>query len=73
MPIFLAKGLEFDAVIITDVIDSVYRSTSATTLYTACTRAFHRLYLISEGITSKLISSTLGDNIIQVVDRFYVT
>ncbi len=51
-----AKGLEFDAVIIADASDRTYWSDDdRRPLYTACTRALHRLYLCYENEMSKLI------------------
>ncbi|SFT23767.1 RNA polymerase recycling motor HelD [Paenibacillus sp. BC26] len=44
IPSYLAKGVEFDAVMIYDASSSVYRRESERKLfYTACTRAMHRL------------------------------
>lgn len=50
IPAYLAKGVEFDAVIIYDASRSVYGEESRRKLfYTACTRAMHRLMLYSVG------------------------
>jgi len=47
MPIYMAKGLEFDAVIIHDFDSQKLASLSdARLLYTACTRALHELKLL---------------------------
>ncbi|MBM4763452.1 RNA polymerase recycling motor HelD [Bacillus sp. B15-48] len=47
LPAYLAKGIEFDAVIIFNA--SCYREKSEQKLfYTACTRAMHELYLYSQ-------------------------
>jgi DNA helicase II / ATP-dependent DNA helicase PcrA len=54
VPTYLAKGIEFDAVIIYD--SSVYtRTEERKLLYTACTRAMHELYILSSGELSPLI------------------
>jgi len=56
-PAYLAKGLEFDAVIIYNVNDQTYRSAmERNILYTVCTRALHRLALVYSGNLSPLLS-----------------
>ncbi|WP_206915525.1 HelD family protein [Alicyclobacillus suci] len=47
VPIYLAKGLEFDAVLLVDVDDHHYdtSSLSAKLLYVGCTRALHKLHV----------------------------
>lgn len=48
IPVYLAKGVEFDAVLIYDTSSLVYRrENERKLLYTACTRAMHRLMLYS--------------------------
>ncbi|MFD1037742.1 RNA polymerase recycling motor HelD [Virgibacillus byunsanensis] len=48
LPIYLAKGIEFDAVIIPDASKQAYFMESDRTLfYTACTRAMHELVMVS--------------------------
>lgn len=50
IPAYLAKGIEFDAVILYDVSEKVYDDESLRRLfYTACTRAMHYLQLYSVG------------------------
>ncbi|MGD6818756.1 RNA polymerase recycling motor HelD [Metabacillus sp. 113a] len=50
LPAYLAKGIEFDAVIIYDASAHVYGAESERRLfYTACTRAMHVLQLFSAG------------------------
>ena len=59
---YLAKGLEFDAVIILDVDEKVYESSSKTDmklLYVAMTRALHNLELIY----NEKLPSSLGNKI----------
>lgn len=56
IPIYLAKGLEFDAVIIPDAdAQSYHRDTERKILYTACTRALHRLVLYYGANLSPLV------------------
>lgn len=50
MPVYLSKGLEFDAVIVCDADTKNYKSKEdKKLLYVECTRALHRLTLIGEG------------------------
>ena len=59
MPIYLAKGLEFDAVIGHDISAANYPdSRSRDTLYTICTRAMHNLTLCVEKEPSPLLEHT---------------
>ncbi|MGG6313602.1 HelD family protein [Paenibacillus macerans] len=46
LPAYLSKGLEFDAVIVTDVDRSHYGPGDAKLLYVGCTRALHELWLL---------------------------
>ncbi|MFT9269849.1 MAG: RNA polymerase recycling motor HelD [Liquorilactobacillus nagelii] len=55
LPVYLAKGLEFDAVIVYDVSELEYPNKHRSILYTACSRAMHRLTLLSIGTPAKLI------------------
>lgn len=54
VPTYLAKGIEFDAVIIYDS-SSYTRAEERKLLYTACTRAMHELYVLSKGRLSPLL------------------
>jgi DNA helicase-2/ATP-dependent DNA helicase PcrA len=48
--VYLAKGVEFDAVLIYDASPEAYgRDNERKLLYTACTRAMHRLHLYTTG------------------------
>ncbi|WP_145524081.1 RNA polymerase recycling motor HelD [Virgibacillus sp. SK37] len=50
LPVYLAKGIEFDAVIIPDASSNQYNRESERALfYTACTRAMHDLTMVSPG------------------------
>ncbi|MFN4184003.1 MAG: HelD family protein [Hyphomonas sp.] len=52
----LAKGLEFDRVIVPDVSAQTYRTEmDRNLLYVACTRAMHRLMIIAVGAPSYLL------------------
>ncbi len=56
IPAYLAKGIEFDAVILYDASAETYGDESLRRLfYTACTRAMHRLQLYSIGEGSPLL------------------
>ncbi|WP_125588005.1 RNA polymerase recycling motor HelD [Companilactobacillus jidongensis] len=58
MPIYLAKGLEFDAVIGHDVSAQNYPdSRSRDTLYTICTRAMHSLTICIDKTASPLLEN----------------
>ncbi|MDQ6421093.1 RNA polymerase recycling motor HelD [Paenibacillus sp. LHD-117] len=56
IPSYLAKGVEFDAVVIGNASEEVYHKESERKLfYTACTRAMHALHLISVGILTPFL------------------
>lgn len=55
LPIYLAKGIEFDAVIIPNGSRALYEEEDRTLFYTACTRAMHGLTIISGDNLSPLI------------------
>jgi DNA helicase-2/ATP-dependent DNA helicase PcrA len=56
LPIRLAKGLEIDTVILHDAGTGTYRhQIERRILYTACSRALHRLYLCHSGAPSPLL------------------
>ncbi|MGP4080520.1 RNA polymerase recycling motor HelD [Pseudalkalibacillus sp. R45] len=56
IPAYLAKGIEFDAVIIYDASKHVYGDVSLLRLfYTACTRAMHELQIYTVGEPSPLL------------------
>jgi DNA helicase-2/ATP-dependent DNA helicase PcrA len=58
IPVYLAKGLEFDAVLICDADQQHYhRADDKNLLYIACTRALHRLNLFYTGAVSPLLPS----------------
>ena len=50
LPLLLAKGLEFDAVILVDLIHSGKDAPNPRRrLYLGCTRALHELYILESG------------------------
>lgn len=56
IPVYLAKGIEFDAVIVADASVTQYKSQhDRKLLYTACTRAMHHLTVLSPGESSPFI------------------
>jgi DNA helicase II / ATP-dependent DNA helicase PcrA len=56
MPVYLSKGLEFDAVLICDTDHDHYNTEDdKKLLYIACTRALHRLNLFYTGVISPLL------------------
>ncbi|MBT2214852.1 AAA family ATPase [Virgibacillus dakarensis] len=62
LPVYFAKGIEFDAVIIPDASFVSYHLESDRTLfYTACTRAMHELVLMTDGNKSPFIMESPKD------------
>ncbi|TDF96653.1 RNA polymerase recycling motor HelD [Paenibacillus piri] len=62
IPAYLAKGVEFDAVIIYDAGKLRYsRENERKLFYTACTRAMHRLHLYAAGDVSPFIAEQHPD------------
>ena len=58
LPGYLAKGLEFDAVIIFDASQSTYGTMEECgLLYSACTRAMHSLHVYTAGSLSPILSA----------------
>ncbi|MBS4173998.1 RNA polymerase recycling motor HelD [Bacillus sp. FJAT-49736] len=58
IPSYLAKGLEFDSVIVLNASDEIYHKESERKLlYTICTRAMHRLFITSIGKPTRLLAS----------------
>ncbi|ANZ57882.1 ATP-dependent DNA helicase [Fructilactobacillus lindneri] len=67
VPAYLAKGLEFDAVVMWDGSDTNYPDQNDDKLvYTICTRAMHRLDIISIGKPSPLFAKVPKDDYRQV-------
>lgn len=66
IPSYLAKGIEFEAVIIYDASENVYGDESLRRVfYTACTRAMHVLQLYSVGRPSSFMQKALDGNLLQ--------
>lgn len=62
IPAYLAKGLEFDAVLAINIDNKTYHDKrEINILYTICTRALHRLCLIYTGTPSPFISEIEKD------------
>jgi DNA helicase-2/ATP-dependent DNA helicase PcrA len=60
IPAYLAKGIEFDAVIIHDASQCTYfRENERRLFYTACTRAMHELHILSLGEASMLLKDSM--------------
>ncbi|MCC3381246.1 RNA polymerase recycling motor HelD [Paenibacillus farraposensis] len=58
IPVYLAKGIEFDAVLIYEASSQAYsRENDRKLLYTACTRAMHRLRLYTTGDWSPFVEA----------------
>ena len=60
LPSYLAKGLEFDSVIVLNASNEMYHQDSERTpalLYTICTRAMHQLIITSVGKPSRLFDA----------------
>ncbi|AWB45681.1 DNA helicase UvrD [Paenibacillus sp. CAA11] len=49
LPVYLSKGLEFDAVLMLDTDIDHYHAEDAKLLYVGCTRALHELWLLHGG------------------------
>jgi len=68
IPAYLAKGIEFDGVLLYDASKQGYfRETERQLLYTACTRAMHELYLFSLGELSPFLS-TIDPSLYRIVN-----
>lgn len=66
IPAYLAKGIEFDAVIIYDASAQNYSEESLRRLfYTACTRAMHYLQLYSVGEPSPFLHNVEPENLLK--------
>lgn len=62
IPAYLAKGVEFDAVILYNASQEQYgRESERKLFYTACTRAMHELHLYAIGEISKFVSEVSPD------------
>ncbi|MFA9557557.1 RNA polymerase recycling motor HelD [Evansella sp. AB-rgal1] len=67
MPAYLAKGIEFDAVVIYDASNEVYGEEIERKLfYTACTRAMHELHLFSVGTPSLFLEDVSKESYVKL-------
>ncbi|MBS7529375.1 ATP-binding domain-containing protein [Hazenella sp. IB182353] len=67
IPIYLAKGIEFDAVIVHDVSSIQFsRPEERKWLYVACTRAMHELHLLYEGELTPFITQIPSDKYLHI-------
>ncbi|MBW7457119.1 ATP-binding domain-containing protein, partial [Paenibacillus sepulcri] len=57
VPAYLAKGLEFDSVLIADADAASFGDNDAKLLYVACTRALHKLKLLHRGPLTNLLTA----------------
>ena len=65
LPIYLAKGLEFDAVVAIDVSENNLANVDAVGMvYTMATRAMHRLTLLSKGAVSSAINAVASRHLV---------
>ena len=74
MPAYLSKGLEFDAVIISDANENVYNADSTIDmklLYVAITRALHELHINYTGELTKPLNNMLKEKEIQKVKKLH--
>ena len=68
IPAYLAKGIEFDAVIIYDASQQLYGEERVRRLlYTACTRAMHQLALYSVGEPSEFLQHSMEQGNLHVL------
>ena len=73
IPSYLAKGLEFDAVIVFDASEIKYpHESDRRILYTICSRALHRLVIIAKGKESPLFSKGAAKHPILDTNRILV-
>lgn len=64
LPAYLAKGVEFDAVIIYDGSEEKYgRENERKLFYTACTRAMHLLHIYSLGKLSRFLPAAARESV----------
>lgn len=63
LPVYLSKGMEFDAVVMMDLDEQHYPDDelNAKLLFVGCTRALHQLYLLCNDPCSPLIGRSLAD------------
>lgn len=64
LPVYLSKGLEFDAVILADADTDHYGETAwdAKLMYVGCTRALHELWLLHNGEMPSYVQKVAGSD-----------
>lgn len=64
LPVYLSKGLEFDAVILADADTDHYGGApwDAKLMYVGCTRALHELWLLHNGEMPSYVQTTAGSD-----------
>jgi DNA helicase-2/ATP-dependent DNA helicase PcrA len=64
LPVYLSKGLEFDAVILADADVAHYGATAwdAKLMYVGCTRALHELWLLHNGEVPSYVQTAAGSD-----------
>jgi DNA helicase-2/ATP-dependent DNA helicase PcrA len=64
LPVYLSKGLEFDAVILADADQDHYGATAwdAKLMYVGCTRALHELWLLHNGEVPSYVQTAAGSD-----------
>ncbi len=67
VPIYLAKGIEFDAVIIPDASSEHYTLSERSLFYTACTRAMHELVIINPMSPNVFIKEAVTSTYEQII------
>ncbi|MCK6256114.1 AAA family ATPase [Fictibacillus sp. KIGAM418] len=66
IPSYLAKGIEFDAVLVYDASNLQYgKERERRLFYTVCTRAMHELYLFCRGAISPFITAVPQDTFVR--------
>lgn len=73
VPVYLTKGLEFDAVLIIDADAEHYPITerNAKLLYVGCTRALHDLHVFFTGECSPILEKALALNNVKILELTY--
>jgi DNA helicase-2/ATP-dependent DNA helicase PcrA len=67
IPLYLAKGIEFDAAIINDAsAANFHREHERTIFYTACTRAMHELILLYSGEPTQFLKHVPDDKYVRI-------
>ena len=69
IPSYLAKGVEFDAVVIYDASEAAYgRANEQKLLYVSCTRAMHELHVFCVGKPSPWLAAVPAETYLSLLD-----